>query len=121
VSPLPADQPKLPLWRRIAGIGVLAGMAAVLGGLSPVYLEDFRLQRYMRALVAQPDIITVPDETIRSQILTRARQLALPVEAGDIHITHSGNRTQVELKYAVPVNFPLYQVDLHFRPEARSR
>jgi hypothetical protein len=107
---------KLPLWRLIAAILVLLGMAGVLLALAPVYFEDYQLRQYIRSL--RP---TTSDEELRGSILARARQLDLPVEAADVQITHPDGKLRVELKYAVQMDFPLYQVDLHFHPSATSK
>ncbi len=111
-----ADARRLPLWRLIAGLFVLGSLAAVLVALAPVYLDNFRLERSLRDLIRHP----VPDETLRSQVLLRARQLDLPVTAGDIRIEHAGGKIQVEMRYAVEMTLPLYRVDLHFHPNASS-
>jgi hypothetical protein len=99
---------KLPLWRLIAAILVLLGMAGVLLALAPVYFENYELRQYIRSLA------NAPDESLRTAILARARQLDLPVQPGDVQITHPDGRLRVDLKYAVQMDFPLYQVDLHF-------
>jgi len=112
---------KLPLWRLIAGIFVLLAMASVLIALAPVYFEDYELRQYVRSLVREPNAATMPDDTIRSRVLARAHQLNLPVAASDIQITHTDGKLRLQLRYAVEMNFPLYQVDLHFHPGATSR
>jgi hypothetical protein len=108
------DVRRLPLWRLIAGLFVLGSLAAVLVALAPVYFDNFRLQRSLRGLIRNP----ASDETLRSEVLLRARQLDLPVAAADIRIAHTGGRVQVEMSYAVEMTLPLYRVDLHFHPNA---
>jgi hypothetical protein len=113
------ENQKLPLWRLIAGIFVLVAMAGILLSLAPVYFEDYQLRQYVRSLVSDPN--TGPDETLRSAVLARSRQLDLPIEPGDVGISHSDGKLQIQLKYAVQIDFPLYQVELHFHPGATSR
>jgi hypothetical protein len=105
---------KLPLWRLIAALFVLGSLVAVLLALAPIYIENFRLQRYLKDATRHP----AADETLRSQILLRARQLDLPVSAGDVQIAHGGGKVQIQIKYAVAKTLPLYRVDLHFHPNA---
>jgi hypothetical protein len=109
---------KLPLWRLIAGILVLLGMAGILAALAPVYFEDYQLRQYIRSLVKTP---ATPDDALRAAVLTRARQLDLPVQPGDIQITRPNGKLELQMKYAVQMDFPLYQVDLHFHPSATGR
>lgn len=116
----PADG-ALPFWRLIAGILVLLAMASVLVALAPVYFEDYQLRQYIRSEVRGPNIAAMADDALRSAVLARAQQLNLPVAASDVQIAHADGKVEVRLKYAVQVDFPLYQVDLHFHPGASSR
>jgi hypothetical protein len=111
---------KLPLWRLIAAILVLAAMAGILLTLAPVYFEDYQLRQYIRSLVRAGNPIATPDETLRAKVLARAHQLDLPVEPGDVQISRPGGKLQLQLKYAVQLDYPFYQVDLHFHPGASS-
>jgi hypothetical protein len=109
---------KLPLWRLIAAILVLLCMAGILLALAPVYFEDYQLRQYIRSLARGPNTL---DETLRSAILARARQLDLPVDPGDVRVTHPDGKLHLQLDYKVQMDFPLYQVDIHFHPSATSR
>ena len=93
-------------------------MAGTLLALAPVYFEDYELRQYLRALARGPN---APDETLRSAVLARAKQLDLPVEPGEVQITHPNGKLRLQLNYAVQMDFPLYQVDIHFHPSATSR
>ena len=108
---------KLPLWRLVLGILVLAAMAGILLTLAPVYFDNYRLGQYLRLLASYPH---ASDETFRAAMLKRARQLDLPVQTDNIQITHLQGRLQLHAKYAVQMDFPLYQVDLHFHADASS-
>jgi predicted membrane protein len=112
---------KLPVWRLITALAVLGVMAAILIALTPVYFENYQLRSYVTDLVHSPNALATPDETLRSRVLAEARQLDLPVRSDDIRITHADGKVEVQMKYAVQMDFPLYQVDLHFHPTARSQ
>lgn len=107
---------KLPLWRLIAGVLVLAAMAGVLLALAPVYFENLQLGRYLRTAVADRD---TSDQAIQTGILARAKQLGLPVQPDEIKISHPGGKREVQIRYAVEMEFPL-QVGLHFHPGAKE-
>ncbi len=106
---------KLPLWRLVLAILVLGVMAAVLLSLMPVYLENYQLGQFVKQLARGPN---APDDTMRTAVLNRARQLDLPVDPGDVAITHSEGKSRIETKYKVQMDFLLYQVDLHFHASA---
>ena len=108
---------KLPLWRLVAGILVLAALVGILLSLAPVYVDNYELSQYLKQLASYPG---PPDETFRAAVLKRARQLDLPVEPANVQITHLEGRLQLHTKYAVQMDFPLYQVVLHFHADAYS-
>jgi hypothetical protein len=105
---------KLPLWRLIAAILVLVTLAGVLMALAPVYFEDFELRQYIRSLASGSNAAGAGDDALRAAVLARARQLDLPVLPGDVQISHPKGKLQVRVKYVVQMDFPLYQVDIHF-------
>jgi hypothetical protein len=109
-----AEPAKLPLWRLIAGIGVLGAFVTVIAFLTPVYVDDLRLHSYVVSLEKAPDAGPAADETVRSEVLSRARELDLPVKPGDIQIAHSAGKLKIDMRYVVDVNLAVYPVDLHF-------
>jgi hypothetical protein len=107
-----AEMPaKLPLWRLIAGIAVLGSFLAVIGLMTPVYLDDYRLYRYVQSLAGSTQ---TPDELIRAEVIARAHELDLPVRPNDVHVVHVGGKTKIEMRYTVKMDIALYPVDLHF-------
>jgi hypothetical protein len=102
---------KLPLWRLMTGIAVLGSFVAVIGLLTPVYLDDFRLYRYVKSISGSTN---TPDETLRAEVIARAHELDLPVHANDIHVVHGAGKTKIEMRYTVKMDIVLYPVDLHF-------
>lgn len=117
----PPEDQKLPLWRLIGAILVLVAMVAVLLTLAPVYYEDFQLRQFIQTLARGTSAAATPDEALRAAVSDRGRQLDLPIRAEDIQISRTDGKLQVQIKYSVQMDFPLYQVDLHFHPSATSR
>lgn len=117
----PEGSQRLPLWRLITAVLVLVCMVAVLLTLAPVYFEDYQLRQYLRSLTAGTSATIMRDEALRSAVLNRARQLDLPVQDSEIQLSRADGKLQLQVKYAVQMDFPLYQVDLHFHPSATSR
>ena len=111
----------LSLWRLILGIAVLASLGLVLFSLGPIYLDDYRLKGYINSVATSAAAASMPDEAVRTTVTKRANQLDLPVQEGDVLVTHPGGKIAVDVKYVVAVNFPLYNVDLHFHTAAAGR
>lgn len=111
--------PRLPLWRLITGLGVLAILTALLVVAALVYVDNFRLDRYMRKLAAQPESATLQDPDLTARILQQAKQLDLPVRADDIHIAHSDGRPEIRIdRYTLQTK--LLRLDLRM-PAASSQ
>jgi hypothetical protein len=117
---LPASAPRrLPLWRLVTGLLVLGTLFALLLVAVLVYVDNFRLDRYMRALVAQPASAGLSDTALTDNVLVRAAQLGLPVRAADVEISREGGRPVMKIaKYSVQTK--LLRLDLRL-PEASSR
>jgi hypothetical protein len=103
-------------WRTAAGVFVLIALLLVAIALWPPYFENFRFQRW---LDDQAERRQAP-EALQAAIVDKAAQLGLPVRAGDVHVTRTGNALRVDIVYVVRVDIPLYTVDLHFHPAAST-
>jgi hypothetical protein len=116
---LPADQQKLPVWRVISGLGLLGILAVLLIVAGLVYVDNFRLDRYMRALAEQPESVGVSDAVLSDRLVARARVLGLPVRPSDIVITRTDGKPHFRIaRYGVETS--LGHMDLRL-PEASSR
>ena len=100
---LPEQTPaRLPLWRLIAGFGVIAIFVLALLVAGSAYLENFRLDRYMGALAADPASVSLSDAQITGRILDRAHSLDLPVRATDVTVTRTHGQVQIHIgKYTM--------------------
>ena len=111
---------RLPLWRAIAGFGVLGGLVAVLLLLAPAYVRNYRFTARMKAVVAaNGGAVPNPlqDDPLRNVIVAEARSMDLVIFPGDVKITNTAGRRNVELKYIVQ----LYRMDLHFHPSVSTK
>ena len=113
-----ADRQKLPLWRAIAGFGLLGILVALLVIAGLVYLDNFRLDRYMRELAARPESVGLADAALSDRIVGRARDLGLPVQASDVSVSRADGRLRIRIaRYGVET--PVGHMDLRL-PEAQS-
>ena len=104
--------------RPIAGVAVLLILGAIAIILIPPYLENFKLQRFVNELIDDPATASLPPETIRERVLTRAAALGLPVQSEDVRVKQVHNAIRIDVLYVVHVDVASYTVDLHFRPTA---
>ncbi len=104
--------------RTLAGLVVLAILAAIGIVLVPPYVENWKLQRYVNELVDDPGTAAQQPDVIRAKIVSRATSLGLPVRDGDVQITRVQDAIRIDVLYLVHVDVAGYAVDLHFRPAA---
>ena len=110
------DATRLPLWRVITGFGVLAILITLLITAGLVYLDNFRLDRYMRDLAASS---TLSDADLTGNLVDHANQLGLPVHPSDITITRTDGKAHIQIaRYTVQTK--LVKLDLRL-PQATSR
>jgi hypothetical protein len=95
---------------------MLVLLALVAIALIPPYYLNYQFQQYLHTVVDRPQ----SPERMQASIVDKAARLGLPVRSGDVRVTRSGNGVRVEIVYVVKVDLPMYTVDLHFRPGARS-
>jgi hypothetical protein len=104
--------------RQLLACVLLGIFVYIVAGLSPAFLRNLRLQRYVEALTQSEDIRTQRPEAVRAQVVERAAQLGLPVRASDVQVEPGGAGARLAVRYVVPVRFPGYVVKLHFSPSA---
>jgi hypothetical protein len=104
--------------RQVLALLLFAVFLYLLAGLTPPFLRNLRLQRYLEALTQTPAVATQPPERTRAQVLQRAAELGLPVEASGVRVEPSGAAVRISVRYVLPVRLPGYTVKLHFSPSA---
>jgi len=112
----------VPLWRKAAGVAILAALLFFLAMFAPIYFHNFVLRNYVESLTRSVENRQASDDVLRSEVVDKAHELNLPsVTAGDVHVLRSADELRIEVQYRVPVTLPGYTVMLHFYPGAGSR
>ncbi|MGH9630273.1 MAG: hypothetical protein ACRD7E_18315 [Bryobacteraceae bacterium] len=104
--------------RVAAGVLVLCLLVLMAVLLTPPYVENWRLQQYIDALIQQPQTHTSPPDLVRVRVMQKAEELGIPLKSGSVSVTPREDRLAIEAKYPVRVDFLIYTVDLHFRASA---
>jgi hypothetical protein len=97
---------------------LLAVFLYITGSLTPYFIANLRLQRYVVELTHSAGIAASTPAAVRAQVVERAHQLGLPVEVKDVQVDLSGSGARISVRYLVLVNLPGYTVKLHFAPGA---
>ena len=94
----------------------LAGLLLLAARFTPIYLRNHQFDSAVSQLAREQSGRAQSDDTLRARVVEKARGLALPVAAGDVHIVRRPDGTRIDVRYFVRVDLPGYTVDLHFHP-----
>jgi hypothetical protein len=97
------------LWLVALGLVVLIAWKAI-----PVKIRSTELYDHMEELAKFAAARTPPDELEKS-ILDRARQLDIPLDKEHVLVERKGDRIYMEVEYSIPVEFPGYTWQWHFK------
>jgi hypothetical protein len=97
------------LWLLALGLAVMIAWKAV-----PVKIQSTELYDYMDEL-AKFSAANSPPEELKKRLLVRAGELRIPLRKEDITVERNGDRVYMEISYTVPVEFPGYTYQWHFR------
>jgi hypothetical protein len=111
----------VPRWRIAAAVLVLAALLGFGVLFAPAYLGNLKLQGYVAEITRRVDSQNASDESLRQDVLNKARGLDLPVKEDNVHIVRINGVLRIDVRYFVRVTLPGYTVDLHFYPGAGSR
>ena len=105
-------------WRLAGGSLVLILLAGFGILLLPVYVRNFQFERSLEKIAADTESSTRADDLLRVRVLDRAARLGLPIRPDQVRFRRSKEGLGIEVRYVVPIDLPLYSVDLHFHPSA---
>jgi hypothetical protein len=97
------------LWLVALGLAILIAWKAV-----PVKMQSTELYDFMDETAKFRSERTPPEE-LEKQIVDRAKQLNIPLDKKNVKVERKGDRIYMEVEYTIPVEFPGYTYQWHFR------
>jgi hypothetical protein len=95
------------LWLVVLGVAILIGVKMVPVKMASSRLYDFMVEQAAFAATAAPDAIA-------RSIVSKAKELELPVGKDDVSVERVGDNIRMRAVYTVPVDFPGYTYLWHF-------
>jgi hypothetical protein len=95
------------LWLAALGLAVLIAVKMVPVKIASSELYDYMEEQAKFAAAAAPDVIA-------KSILSKAKELDLPVTKEDVHVERVGDNIRMRAVFTVPVEFPGYTYLWHF-------
>jgi len=99
------------VWLLLLGLAVLISWKMIPVKVSSAELSDYMVE------VAQFHSARQPPEELKKLILTRAGELNIPLAKENVVVVRNGDRIRMTAEYTIPVDFPGYTYNWHFRHE----
>lgn len=100
---------------------VLIGVAIYLAiALAPIFYSNFNFESDVKTEVSRAGAHSLADETITKDILDVAKKNEIRLTNQDISIDRFAGQVHINVRYAVPVNFVIFNHDLVFQINVSS-
>ncbi|MFI5126591.1 MAG: DUF4845 domain-containing protein [Candidatus Acidiferrales bacterium] len=86
----------------------------------PPYFDNYQLQDSIRQEAAFASATRKQDDDIRADVEKKVKQLGIPAESKDIQVSDDAGNVKISVDYTVPVDLAVYQLQLHFHPQANN-
>jgi hypothetical protein len=107
--------------KALFGIAVVVAAFYVAWMVLPPYFVSYQFQDAIESEAKIDSYSTKPESEIQEIVLKKARELDLPINSEDIHVTRTGNEVAIWADYTVHVDLPLYPMDLKFAPSTKNK
>jgi hypothetical protein len=109
----------------LSGIMVILVVGAMLFAamkLLPPYIDNYRLQDSIEDISRNSTYDgRMTAEEIRGQVIAEIRELGIPADEKQVAVEKTGNAVNISVRYTVPVDLLVHQMDLNFEPAAGNR
>jgi hypothetical protein len=99
------------IWIVVLAIAVLISWKMIPVKMSSAEMSDYMVE------VAQFQSANRPPEELKKLLLTRASELGIPLAKENVTVVRTGDRIRMTVDYTIPVDFPGYTYNWHFRHE----
>ena len=100
---------------------VVVAVAIYLGiVLAPIYYANFTLESEVKNEASRAGAHVLDDETVAKEIIDIARKSEIRLTRQNISIDRYAGQVHIDVHYAVPVDFGVFQRDLSFQIRASS-
>ena len=86
----------------------------------PPYFANYQLQDSMREEAAYASATRKQPDDIRADIEKKVKELGIPANSKDIQVSDDAGNVKISVDYTVPVDLAVYQLQLHFHPQANN-
>jgi hypothetical protein len=100
--------------RQIIILLIIAALVFAAIQYVPAYLSAFQFNDYIRQEVKFAFSSRKTLDALRTDVLRKAQELAIPIMPRDLRIMRHGPSFRLELDYRLPIDLKVYRHDLSF-------
>jgi hypothetical protein len=101
---------------------ILAALVFSAIKIVPLYVNNYDMQDAMlqevRFVIDPQTGRTKSEDDIRQDIEKKAAELGIPATDSNVHVLDESGHIRVSIDYTITVNLVVYQLQLHFHPQA---
>ena len=117
-----SKQSGMATFKAVVTVAIFATFVYLGIKLVPPWVNDYQLQDYITSLVRKATYAQgVTEESIRSDVLSKTKDLRMPVKGSQIRVVKSTYGVNIDVKYNVLVETPAYTFNLKFNPTAGNK
>lgn len=84
----------------------------------PIYVTNYQLQDTMQEEATFASVNRKSADDIKADLEKKLTNLGIQVDPKDIQVSAYSGNVQISLEYTIPVDLTVYQLQLHFHPQA---
>lgn len=99
---------------------VLIAFALVYSAIKivPIYVTNYQLQDSMQEEATFASVNRKSADAIKSDLSKKLDDLGITIDPNTMQVTSEAGNVKISLEYTVPVDLTVYQLQLHFHPQA---
>ena len=117
-----SKQSGMASFKAVVAVGLFVILVYLGIKLVPPWVNNYQLQDYITSLVRKATYAQgVTEESIRKDVLSKTKDLRMPVKGAQIRVVKSTYGVNIDVKYNVLVETPAYTFNLKFNPTAGNK
>ncbi len=117
-----SKQSGMATFKAVVAVAVFAAVVYLGIKLVPPWVNNYQLQDHITSLARRATYGQgVTEESIRKDVLSKTKELRMPVKGEQIRVVKSTYGVNTDVKYNVVVKTPAYTFNLKFNPTAGNK
>jgi hypothetical protein len=104
--------------KTLFALAIVAALVFAAIKIVPVYVTNYQLQDSMQEEATFASVNRKSADQIKTDMEKRLENLGISVDPSTIEVSSFGGNVQISLEYTIPVDLTVYQLQLHFHPQA---